>query len=71
MLGVSPGRMMAFPRPLQDILGFKVCRGAGHIFAQDPRVEMKRHYGEASPADPYLAVRNSLHNERVAAPRRP
>lgn len=70
MLGVSPGRMMTFPQALQDMLGFKVCKGAGHLFAQDPRLEMTRHYAEADPRDPYLDVRNSLHPQRIAAPRR-
>lgn len=67
MLGVSPGRLMSFPRPLQDILGFKVCKGSGHIFAQDPREEMQRHYGSWAPADPYLAMRDRLHADRAAA----
>ena len=65
MLGVDPARMMRFPRPLQDILGFKVCKGAGHLFATDPRTEMKRHYGGRAADDPYLAVRSSYHGERI------
>lgn len=59
MLGVSPGRMMRFAPGLQDLLGFKRCKGAGHIFAQDPRLEMERHYGDISQDDPHLAVRNA------------
>jgi hypothetical protein len=70
MLAISPGRMMTFPRALQDIIGFKVCKGAGHIFAQDPRLEMERHYAGDGPADPYLAVRDGLHDERLASSRR-
>jgi len=65
MLGIHPARLMSFPRELQDILGFKVCKGAGHIFAQDPRVEMKRHYGQLEFEDVYLDQRNSLHAERT------
>jgi hypothetical protein len=61
--------MMTFPRELQDILGFKVCKSAGHIFAQDPRTEMTRHYTRADEL--YLEVRNSLHAERLARPSRP
>ena len=66
MLGISPGRMMSFSRDLQDLLGFRTCKGAGHIFAQDPRREMQRHYGDAAPDDPYLGKRNGLHAERTA-----
>lgn len=66
MLGISPQRMMTFPEPLQDILGFKLCRGAGHIFAQDPRAEMERHFGAGTGEDPYLLRRNDLHKDRVA-----
>lgn len=69
MLGVSPGRLMSFPRALQDILGFKRCKGAGHIFATDPAVEMVRHYSDAPTRDPYLQRRDALHAERTAAPR--
>ncbi|XOV89680.1 MAG: phytanoyl-CoA dioxygenase family protein [Pseudomonadota bacterium] len=65
MLSVHPARMMTFPRELQDILGFKQCKGAGHMFAQDPRLEMERHYGELPPEDPYLNIRNELHNQRM------
>lgn len=65
MLGVSPGRMMTFPRSLQDILGFKRCKGAGHIFAQDPRLEMERHYGGWSSEDDYLPRRDALHGARI------
>lgn len=66
MLGLSPGRMMGFPRELQDILGFKRCKGAGHIFAQDPRLEMERHYGDWTTDDGYLARRDGLHPVRMA-----
>ena len=65
MLGVHPERMMTFPRELQDILGFKICKGAGHLFATDPRSEMGRHYGPGNPDDPYLERRSALHSERV------
>ena len=68
MLGVHPGRMMSFDPVLQDILGFKICKGAGHLFAQDPRLEMERHYGELSGADRYLDQRNGLHAERTSSP---
>ncbi|MEM7019868.1 MAG: phytanoyl-CoA dioxygenase family protein [Pseudomonadota bacterium] len=67
MMSVHPTRMLTFPKELQDILGFKVCKGAGHMFAQDPAEEMHRHYGPASPADDYMARRNALHAERLAA----
>jgi ectoine hydroxylase-related dioxygenase (phytanoyl-CoA dioxygenase family) len=66
MLGLSPGRMMGFPRELQDILGFKRCKGAGHIFAQDPRLEMERHYDDWTTDDGYLARRDGLHPVRMA-----
>ena len=65
MLGVHPSRMMTFPKELQDILGFKLFGGAGHIFAQDPRVEMERHYGDSGQDDPYLERRDGLHTERT------
>ncbi len=68
MLGVHPGRMMSFDPILQDILGFKICKGAGHVFAQDPRLEMERHYGDLDGADRYLDQRNSLHAERTSRP---
>jgi len=64
MLGIHPARMMTFSPELQDLLGFKVCKGAGHIFAQDPRVEMTRHYGGLAVDDPYLLQRNALHAQR-------
>ena len=66
MLGVHPERMMGFSETLQDLLGFKLCKGAGHIFAQDPRVEMTRHYGDLHAGDPYLDKRDSLHDLRVS-----
>ena len=65
MLGIHPARILAFPRALQDILGFKLFGGAGHIFAQDPREEMQRHYGDLAPDDPYLELRDALHSERT------
>ena len=65
MLGIHPSRMLSFLPELQDILGFKICKGAGHIFAQDPRLEMNRHFGTLSREDPYLNVRDTLHNARV------
>lgn len=65
MLGIHPVRMMTFPRELQDILGFKLGKRAGHIFAQDPRVEMERHYGEQSAQDSYMQTRNELHWQRT------
>ena len=66
MLSISPARMLSFPETLQDILGFKVCKGAGHMFAQDPRAEMNRHYGPADTQDSYRERRNALHAERLA-----
>lgn len=65
MLSIHPARMMGFPRELQDILGFKLCVAAGHMFATDPRVEMERHYGNLDQQDPYLDIRNTLHAQRV------
>ena len=67
MMSVHPSRMLTFPKALQDILGFKVCKGAGHMFAQDPRDEMVRHYGPPTAADDYMDRRNALHAERLAA----
>lgn len=69
MLSVSPARMLTFPQELQDILGFKMCKGAGHMFGQDPRLEMGRHFAPDA-ADPYIAIRDSLHTERQGSPRR-
>lgn len=69
MLAISPARLMSFAPELQDILGFRICKGAGHIFAQDPRVEMMRHYPDASAQDVYLTRRNDLHQERLASHR--
>ena len=66
MLGIHPARIMSFPRSLQDILGFKLFGGAGHILAQDPREEMHRHYGSLDPDDAYLSIRNQLHRKRTA-----
>ena len=47
MLAIHPSRMLSFSRELQNILGFQMCKGAGHLFAGDPRSEMERHYGPA------------------------
>jgi len=66
MLGVGAEKMMAFPRELQDMLGFKICNGAGHIFAQDPRAELERKYAR-SDEGPYSERRNALHRERMEA----
>ena len=57
MLSIHPARMMTFPRELQDILGFKMCRGAGHMFAGDPRLEMERHYGPGHADAAWLELR--------------
>ncbi|MGK0224124.1 MAG: hypothetical protein ACI9ON_003373 [Limisphaerales bacterium] len=65
MLGIHPNRLMTFPRQLQDILGFKFGKGTGHIFSQDPRVEMERHYGDQGSVDPYLQTRDALHWQRT------
>jgi ectoine hydroxylase-related dioxygenase (phytanoyl-CoA dioxygenase family) len=65
MLGLHPARLMGFSEELQDLLGFKLYNGAGHIFAQDPRTEMVRHYGNQAADDPYLERRNDLHKERT------
>ncbi len=65
MLGIHPARMMTFSRELQDILGFKLGARSGHLFAQDPRVEMERHYGQFPAEDAYLKVRNELHWQRT------
>jgi hypothetical protein len=65
MLGVRPERMLQFPPELQDILGFKICKGAGHIFATDPRSELARRYAAAEAEDPYLDQRNQFHSERL------
>lgn len=69
MLAVASERVMGFPRALQDILGFKRCKGAGHIFAQDPRSQMERHYGGRPIDDPWLGERNRFHAERMEAVR--
>lgn len=68
MLGIRPERMLTFPRPLQDILGFRMCKGAGHIFGTDPRVELERHFGPGDNEDAYDARRNALHARRTARP---
>lgn len=70
MMAIKHERMLSFSTGLQDILGFKVCKGAGHIFAQDPRSEMERHYGPSDAKDSYLQKRNELHAERLANPRK-
>ena len=66
MLGVRPERMMQFPTQLQDILGFKICEGAGHLFACDPRAELTRRYHDANDEDPYLERRDKLQKQRLA-----
>lgn len=65
MLGIHPARMMAFSTELQNLLGFRQCGQVGHIFAQDPRTEMNRHYSNLNDTDPYLENRDSLHAERT------
>ena len=65
MMSVHPSRMLTFPKELQNILGFKVCKGAGHMFAQDPSEEMHRHYAPANAHDDYLTKRNELHAKRA------
>ena len=65
MLGISPERMMTFPKELQNILGFKLCKGAGHIFASDPRQELINRYGVGGVEDKYLEQRNRLHSKRI------
>lgn len=65
MLGIHPARMMTFPTELQNLLGFERCGSVGHIFAQDPRSEMHRHYASLDATDPYLERRNQLHGERT------
>lgn len=57
MLATHPSRLLTFPRELQDILGFKIRKGAGHIFASDPRSEMERHYARAHPDEAWLKRR--------------
>jgi len=64
MLGIKPERMMTFPEELQNILGFKLCKGAGHIFASDPRHELINRYGEGNVDDEYLEQRNKFHSKR-------
>ena len=54
MLAIHPSRMLEFSRELQDILGFQMCKGAGHLFAGDPRSEMERHYGPADSDQAWL-----------------
>jgi len=65
MLGVKAERMMTFPKELQNILGFKLCKGAGHIFASEPRQELTNRYGKGSAKDKYLEQRNRLHSKRI------
>jgi ectoine hydroxylase-related dioxygenase (phytanoyl-CoA dioxygenase family) len=57
MLSIHPSRMLTFSAQLQDMLGFKVCKGAGHLFADDPRSEMQRHYGPGDPDANWLSRR--------------
>jgi len=66
MLGVRPERMMQFPTQLQDILGFKLCQGAGHLFACDPRAELTRRYQHTNDQDPYRARRDDLQRQRLS-----
>jgi hypothetical protein len=68
MLAVHPARMRAFRPELQDLLGFKQCFLAGHIFGGHPRVELERHFPTPDANDPYLARRNSFHTERTTLP---
>jgi ectoine hydroxylase-related dioxygenase (phytanoyl-CoA dioxygenase family) len=70
MLAVHPERMMTFSRGLQDIIGFKYGGMTGYIFGHDPRAEMERRYPTPNPNSPYLAVRNSLHHERLSTKNR-
>lgn len=65
MLGIKPERMMTFSEELQNILGFKICKGAGHIFASDPRQELINRYGEGSVEDEYFEQRNRLHSKQI------
>ena len=66
MLATHPARMLTFPETLQNILGFKLCKGAGHVFAQDPRSEMVSRFGapDESP-DVMLERRNEEHASRL------
>jgi len=68
MLAVRPERMMTFAPDLQDLIGFKQCFLAGHIFGGHPRLELERRYPTADADDPYLARRNSYHRDRVDLP---
>jgi|GEM_PF-6844913 len=47
MLAIHPSRLLTFPTELRDILEFKICKRAGHIFVGDLRSEMERHYAPA------------------------
>lgn len=70
MLGVSPARLMNFSSALQDILGFRMCQQAGHIFGLDPRAAMQLRYGGRQPDDdPYLKVRDALHARQPSGDR--
>ena len=66
MLGIRHERMMTFSKELQDILGFKQYGVLGAIFGMRPRVELERHYPNASADDPYFSIRNSFHTERIS-----
>ena len=68
MLGIRPERMLSFPSALQDILGFKICKGAGHIFAGDPREELAQRYANSEFDDEYLQQRNALHRRDPESP---
>jgi ectoine hydroxylase-related dioxygenase (phytanoyl-CoA dioxygenase family) len=65
MLATHPSRMLTFSEELQNILGFKVCKGAGHIFAGDPRLEMNRHYGPAHADQDWLNRRDEKSAKRA------
>lgn len=64
MLSIHPARMLTFPEELQDILGFKMCNGAGHLFASEPRDEMKRHYGPGHSDEKWLERRGERSSRR-------
>jgi hypothetical protein len=68
MLAVHPARMRTFRPDLQDLLGFKQCFLAGHIFGGHPRVELERHYPTPDANDGYLARRDGFHAERTTLP---
>ncbi len=69
MLGIRPERMLTFPKALQDILGFRMCKGAGHMFGLDPRNELERRFAPGDAHDAYAARRDTLHGDRWEARR--